>query len=254
MTAQDVYTEAASIIVANLTEEYERRLNAAADRGPSFAHEADYITIDIERHGEQAAIRLNLPPEMYERAVADIVSDLKQRFERVRSRDAPTLEGFTEVASVQDLIHGHAGDLNQMPGSQIEKLLGLGSRSTVPATARPREIEGHYHTAASLAWQRLREAVASGRFSADEAEGWPTTNITTPSQKLRGHAMLKPRRLDDTPYVSPEAIRAWAKLMWEHSKELSDLDADILDALAAIWLSQAKNPTDSAFATVDDLL
>jgi len=42
--------------------------------------------------------------------------------------------------------------------------------------------------------------------------------------------------------------------MWRQRAELSDLDADALDALSTLWLGQARTPKDDAIAHVDDLL
>jgi hypothetical protein len=42
--------------------------------------------------------------------------------------------------------------------------------------------------------------------------------------------------------------------MWQQRAELSDLDADTLDALSALWLYQARTPQDDAVADVDELL
>ena len=42
--------------------------------------------------------------------------------------------------------------------------------------------------------------------------------------------------------------------MARQRQELSDLDADTLDALSAIWLYQANDLNDAAVADVDDLL
>jgi hypothetical protein len=42
--------------------------------------------------------------------------------------------------------------------------------------------------------------------------------------------------------------------MWQQRAELSDLDADALDALSALWLYQAHTPQGDAVADVDELL
>lgn len=42
--------------------------------------------------------------------------------------------------------------------------------------------------------------------------------------------------------------------MWRQQSELSDLDADGLDALCALYLSQARAPDDAAVADVDEIL
>ena len=39
--------------------------------------------------------------------------------------------------------------------------------------------------------------------------------------------------------VSRGTVCRWAQRMWEQRKELSDLDADVLDALCGLWLTQA---------------
>ena len=45
----------------------------------------------------------------------------------------------------------------------------------------------------------------------------------------------------------------WAQRMWEQREELSDLDADALDALCGLWLTQAQRSGDDAVADVDEL-
>ena len=43
--------------------------------------------------------------------------------------------------------------------------------------------------------------------------------------------------------MPPEEVEAWAQRMWRQREELSDLDADALDILSALWLYQARTPT-----------
>lgn len=42
--------------------------------------------------------------------------------------------------------------------------------------------------------------------------------------------------------------------MWEQRSQLSDLEADALDALSALWLYQVKSEKDDAVAHVDNFL
>jgi predicted XRE-type DNA-binding protein len=42
--------------------------------------------------------------------------------------------------------------------------------------------------------------------------------------------------------------------MWQQREALSDLDADALDALSALWLYQARTPQEDAVADIDELL
>ena len=59
---------------------------------------------------------------------------------------------------------------------------------------------------------------------------------------------------DQQPFLPPEEVERWTQVMARQREELSDLDADTLDALSAIWLYQATDPNDAAVADVDDLL
>jgi hypothetical protein len=56
------------------------------------------------------------------------------------------------------------------------------------------------------------------------------------------------------PFMSPQDTEQWAQRMWQQRAELSDLDADALDALSALWLYQAHTPQGDAVADVDELL
>jgi hypothetical protein len=54
--------------------------------------------------------------------------------------------------------------------------------------------------------------------------------------------------------MSPEDTDRWAAQMWEQRKELSDLDADALDALCALWLTQARRIDEDVVGDIDALL
>jgi hypothetical protein len=56
------------------------------------------------------------------------------------------------------------------------------------------------------------------------------------------------------PFMSPQDTEQWAQRMWQQRAELSDLDADALDALSALWLYQVHTPQGDAVVDVDELL
>ncbi len=102
----------------------------------------------------------------------------------------------------------------------------------------------HYHA--------VRDALAQAAFITVEDTPWPTARLA--KGRARGHAQLRPVIIDQQPFLSPEEVEHWRQIMERQQGELSDLDADTLDALSALWLAQAKDPNDDATATVDDFL
>lgn len=145
-------------------------------------------------------------------------------------------------------------DAGSLHPQQLEALVGLAVPSSAEAAPVPEKREGHWYSGASLLWQRTREVVAQGAFGRVEGSPWPTADVTAPSRKISGHAVLRPPRCDGGAYMSPEEVEMWAEIMWRQREELSDLNADMLDALCAVWIAQAKDPRDTALASVDDLL
>ena len=102
-------------------------------------------------------------------------------------------------------------------------------------------------------YHALREALArKDLFREVEGVPWPTAFLDKGG--VRGRAHLRPAAVENQPLMSLEEVDAWAKMMWQQREELSDLDADALDALSAIWLAQARSVNDDAIADVDELL
>src|SRR5262249_53879850 len=103
---------------------------------------------------------------------------------------------------------------------------------------------GHY--------QGLREALYKNTFKQIDGSPWPTAILDKGGTK--GYAQLRPSMMDVEPLAPENQIEAWVQTMWRQQRELSDLDADALDALCAIYLSQAREPDDAAIADVDEIL
>jgi DNA-binding XRE family transcriptional regulator len=135
---------------------------------------------------------------------------------------------------------------------ELEYLLGF--RKTAPSTSSLQALvrEGHLTVLSAAHYQAVREALAKNTFQRLDGIPWPTALLAT--GPARGHAQLLPVVLDTRPLMPPEEVEVWAQRMWQQRKELSDLDADALDALSALWLYQARTPQEDAVADVDELL
>lgn len=120
--------------------------------------------------------------------------------------------------------------------------------------SQPPRWDDHFAVFSPLEFQQLREALVSPKsFQLVEDSPWPVSRLGRGA--ARGQAVLRPPAADEQhDLLPPEAVEAWAVEMWRQRNELSDLDADALDALSAIWLWQAEDPRDGAYAGVDDLL
>jgi DNA-binding XRE family transcriptional regulator len=134
----------------------------------------------------------------------------------------------------------------------LEYLLGF--RQVAPSTASLESLlrEEHLTVLSAAHYQAVREALAKQTFQRLEGFPWPTALVTT--GPARGHIQLRPLVVDSHPFMPPEEVEAWAARMWQQREELSDLDADALDILSALWLYQARTPNDDAVADVDELL
>ncbi len=120
--------------------------------------------------------------------------------------------------------------------------------------SQPPRRDDHFAVFSPLEFQQLREAIVNPKsFERAEDSPWPVSRLGRGA--TRGQAVLRPPAADEQQeLLPPEAVEAWAAEMWRQRNELTDLDADALDALSAIWLWQAEDPRDGAFAGVDDLL
>lgn len=120
------------------------------------------------------------------------------------------------------------------------------------AALAPRPLGDHLTVMGLGHYQAVREALYKNTFEAIDGQPWPTAQLRR--GEVLGRAQLRPPGADAQRLLSPEQRSTWARLMWEQRGELSDLDADILDALSATWLHQARSLQDSARATVDELI
>ena len=116
----------------------------------------------------------------------------------------------------------------------------------------PQQRDGHLNVFGSGHYQALREALSMNAFDRVDGNLWPTARLTQGG--LAAEAQLRPPGADTVSEPGNDQLRSWVAEMWEQRKELSDLDADALDALCAIWIHQARSVHDRAVAAMDELL
>ncbi len=135
---------------------------------------------------------------------------------------------------------------------ELEHLLGL--REVAPSASSMRALlrEEHLTVLSAAHYQAVREALYKNTFQRLDGIPWPTALLAMGT--ARGQAQLRPIIVDMQPLLPPEDVDAWAQRMWQQREALSDLDADALDALSALWLYQARTIQDDAVADVDELL
>jgi hypothetical protein len=102
----------------------------------------------------------------------------------------------------------------------------------------------------ALPVHELRQALAKKEFQPNPDSRWPTA----PLRKSRGSAQLRPAEIDNESLLPPHRVLALEKSMFRECQKLSDHDADVLDALSAIYLQRARTPTDDVAASINELL
>jgi hypothetical protein len=156
--------------------------------------------------------------------------------------------------SAQHIAFDRASTLEARRPSLAELEYLLGFRNATPPGIRlaPLLRDQHVTVLSAAPYQAVREALALNTFQRLDGVPWPTALLT--ADVARGAAQLRPLLLDTQPDLPPEERAAWAERLWQQREALSDLDADALDALSALWLYQAHTPQEDAVADVDELL
>jgi hypothetical protein len=104
---------------------------------------------------------------------------------------------------------------------------------------------GHYSA--------LQQALALNLFGEAEGTRFPRASLTRGG--AHGFAELRPITPEEEYVMDPEEVTALARRMWEKREELSDLDADVLDAISATWLNRGpRSASDRAPVFITDLL
>ena len=222
-----------------------------------WSHQNALAIADLNRDLGGTAVR-ELPPQEYRHLLR---SYLGGTVDALRERS-----GHLVITYAQELAKATVLVLepNTLTPDRLERLLGaspLGHPSELLPTTRSGQVvsdilapfeDGHLTVMSSAHFQALREALYKSSFDHAADTPWPTAQLTRGG--IRGQAQLRPPGTDGQAALSEGELDAWARLMWQQREELSDLDADALDALSAIWLTQAQGVGDRAVADVDGLL
>src|SRR5262249_38357972 len=99
----------------------------------------------------------------------------------------------------------------------------------------------------------LQQALALNRFQPSDGSRFPRARLETGG--ARGFAELRPMTPEQEMMMAPEEAEALAQKMWQQREDLSDLDADVLDAISAAWLGRSpRTASERVPVYVDDLL
>jgi hypothetical protein len=142
--------------------------------------------------------------------------------------------------------------LRQASLEEVEQLLGLRAGRKLQKLPPPKQVQEYLEVMNSAHYHAIRDALARRQFVQTDESPWPTATLD--KGRAKGFAELRPAAMDLLSFVPPDEEKLWVDRMWKQREELSDLDADALDALSSIWLKQAKNIDQDAVADVDELL
>ncbi len=209
-----------------------------------------------ERLGGEAVREMTV--DQFNRVLTDYLLDPDSGAYRERRRNLLYLYAQELAQLVVEAL-----DVRDAPADRLERLIGLRplrkgdlAPGRQPSTPRdplsPLGRDGHLTVMSSAHYHALREALYKNTFRKVEGTPWPTAPLQKGSAV--GQAQLRPPAADAQSLLAPDEMERWAAIMWQQREELTDLDADALDALSAIWLHQARDVGDRAVADVDRLL
>lgn len=99
----------------------------------------------------------------------------------------------------------------------------------------------------------VQRALALNRFERIDGATFPRALLDR--GETRGFAELRPITPQEELIMAPEEVSVMAERMWQWREELSDQDADVMDAIAAKWIKAApKTASERVPIRIDDLL
>lgn len=107
-------------------------------------------------------------------------------------------------------------------------------------------------TGSAAVFHRLRASMHPSAFQQYDGNAFPLVIVN--ETDARGAIELKPPHLDGLAILPSDELEALAGEMLRHASQLSELEADALDALCHIWMQQAQHPQSRAVIDVDTLL
>ena len=119
--------------------------------------------------------------------------------------------------------------------------------------ARPPTADDYLVIPSAGHYAALQQALALNRFEPTDGSRFPRARLEKGG--ARGYAELRPVTPEQEMLMAPEEAEALAVRMWQQREDLSDLDADVLDAISAAWLERGpRSASERVPIYVDDLL
>jgi DNA-binding XRE family transcriptional regulator len=222
-----------------------------------WSHEAAWAVADMADQLGAARVR-ELAPEEYRRLRATYIARIEPGILHARLSHLLLTYAQEFAKVVVELLNLPAANAEQRDSLLGRRAWGAITEILSPAQPsatrqRPAFLEdNHLRVMNADHYHALREALYLNTFAHVEGQPWPTADLRPAG--VQGQAILRPPAADSGMAVPIEQVEHWARAMWRQQKELSDLDADALDALCAIWLYQARTAGDRAVADIDGLL
>ena len=158
----------------------------------------------------------------------------------------------------------HALDLPLLTTAQLRQLLALEPKrgddllrrnAALPLTLlqrAPLVQDDHLTVFGDDLSYAVRQALSLRNFQPLPGTPWPTASLTIGS--VTGAAQLRPPVPESLGALSTDQFDLWVEAMWRQRDELSDLDADMLDWLCAVYILQTRAGSTRAYADVNDFL
>lgn len=142
--------------------------------------------------------------------------------------------------------------------NQVESLLSLKAgafHNNLPETISNKEaffnfaVKNCIYVMNNALYQTVREAFYKLSFNETKESQWPTAYLAKGS--IEGVLQIKPFKKDHYTFKKHHSI---VKETWKEAMAMSDLGADILDALCSLFLSKAKHSEEIVEIQIDDIL
>ncbi|KAF0250411.1 MAG: XRE family transcriptional regulator [bacterium] len=241
-------------LINSLTKEFKIKLAKPLVRYKDLTKKL----INLEEESKQLKTKLQTLTE-------EMGTDIATYFKMLATQNLPTHNSLLEKAQSyfkehekwthnSQEIYKEFTALYKELTQQLETLgIPIPTTPLVPTTPNKNIEKSDYLVVmSSQPYQAIREAVYKNKFDKTDGSPWPTANLN--KESIRGYAQLLPIKKDYVTIIPPNEVEILSKRMWEQREELSDLDADAMDALTSIWLNQAHTPQDLATADVNNLL
>ncbi|WP_106498369.1 helix-turn-helix domain-containing protein [Lentibacillus sp. Marseille-P4043] len=148
-------------------------------------------------------------------------------------------------------------DVENLTISEINNFLDLNNSSLPINNAKSVKNDitftlidkGNLLVMSNVAYQSVRETISNKRFDRSSHSPFPTAQIS--KNTIEGIVQIKPYSLDKHDLTVDETGISES---WRQAKEMSELDADVLDALCSFYLANSTHHQDIVEIYLDDLL